>query len=253
MMKLWEISLRYIFNCVTIIYLIFITLHYVILAEHTSKNHEKTIVKPSEVKNTNISRKATNQPTCEIKINSVLARNILMSRQKNTIIEKRTGHKIQPMISVLKNPPNPSQSIVSNIKESIITTINSKNNEIENIIQQETENIPIETKRPIKRKLNLEEYRKKRENSNYSHLVLRKSIYLRNAFTSTVPVVENDESIYAKREMEMGIKPVSEINNETQCNSQDAETQTYETVFESLENSIAPTKKDDETEGTSKR
>lgn len=53
--------------------------------------------------------------------------------------------------------------------------------------------------------------------------------------------------------MELAIKPTFKINNETQCNSQDAETQTYETVFESLENSIAPTKKDDETEGTSKR
>lgn len=177
-----------------------------------------------------------------------------MSRQKNTIIEKRTGHKIQPMISVLKNPPNPSQSIASNIKESIITTINSKNNEIENIIQQETENIPIETKKPTRKKLNLEEYRKKRENSNTSHAISPRSlIYLRNAFTTTVPIVEDDEYIWAKREMAMGIKPISEINNDTQCNSQDAETQTYETVFESLENSIAPTKKDDETEGTNKR
>ncbi|XP_014479461.1 PREDICTED: uncharacterized protein LOC106746862 isoform X2 [Dinoponera quadriceps] len=180
--------------------------------------------------------------TGDMNIQSVLARTILKSRQKSFAMETQTGPKALQLVSVLKKQQNSSTQcsiLTKNIKESIVTTINSSNDEIKNIIQQDnTENIPVqETKKPIRKKLNLEEYRKKREFSNNSNKtgisVQRKLVYLYNAYTMTKPFVEKGEEIWSGCEIDTAIKSVLDNDaGNTKLLNCDAAVQTYETIFE---------------------
>ncbi|XP_032680603.1 pinin isoform X2 [Odontomachus brunneus] len=174
-------------------------------------------------------------------INSALARNILKSRQK---IEVQTGSKVQQMVSVLKKPPNPLPnstkqcSLPNNMKESIMTITNSSSGEIQNIIQQNTqENMPLQNiKQPV-RKIGLAEYREKQRllMKNTKPLVQKKVVYTYNASTMTASSLEDsskneDRKDWSMREIDTVI--ISETEKQKKKEFCNAFTQTYKTIFE---------------------
>lgn len=192
-------------------------------------------------------------------INSVLARNILLSRQKGPMIEIQTGSKIQQMVSVLKKPPsnNTQQCSLSNNIEENMTTTNI-NDEIKNIIQHDTENMPLQDiKQPV-RKINIEEYRRKRKqisnNDETNFSVQRKVVYIYHACTMTEPFKEGGKKVWSAREFNTVLKTVSETEKEKlKPKCCDVSVQTYETIFEFPGSSSTQNKKGDVAEGINKR
>lgn len=275
-------------------------LHY-IFTDHTSKPHtsknsmqsercnslkQKSDIVSTKVSNMNqmptVSALSNKQPYNHhkhgwLKINSVLARKILKAQQK---IDIQTGQKMQQMVSVLKKPPNPSPnntkqcSLPNNMKESIMTTTSRSNDEIQNIIQQDTqdtqdaqdtqdtqENMPSQNKQKPVRKIGLKEYREKQRllmDSNDKQPVVRKKvIYIYNASTMTTSSLlegsskTEDNKDWSIREIDTVVILETE-NKETKKEFRDAFSQTYETIFEFSGNSTE-NEKDSVAEGTNER
>jgi len=153
------------------------------IEDNSLENNRKEIQKETPLKQShdssnsstikNIYEPSTVKPFPLI-INSALARRIIRS-QRNVPIEAniaQTSPKTQ-YISVLKNPPNSSQSssLTNNFNENIVTTTNGLNNEVQNIIVQDTQDtLPHEKEKTNRKKLNLEEYRE-RKNKNCNNKV----------------------------------------------------------------------------------
>ncbi|EFN77825.1 Peroxisome proliferator-activated receptor gamma coactivator 1-alpha [Harpegnathos saltator] len=176
----------------------------------------------------------------EMKIQSVLARNILKSRQKGNVVNANV--RLSPMVSVLKKPNTQNLIPSSNIKENIIVNTD----DIKNTVQQSTD-----LDKP-KKKLNLEEYRKKREridSKSGNSSIKRKLVYLYNACTTTEPFFDKGEMIWSKNEIEEAVKSISDFT-ETKSTTCDVAVQTYETIFEFAGCSTA--EKKEETETTNK-
>lgn len=174
-------------------------------------------------------------PVLEMKIRSALATSILQLRNgvltKTKSIDGNTNLKGKQMISVLKKPP---LIISNNLNESIVTTINSSNDEVQNIIVQDTSSVVHETeKKPPRRKLNLAEYRTRRDagrsdNSRTCSPIQKMDlVYYHHVCTSTDPV-------WAEKEIVSALKPRSEIEEEKtrpKPLSCEIAIQTYETGF----------------------
>ncbi|KAJ8667095.1 hypothetical protein QAD02_008757 [Eretmocerus hayati] len=181
-------------------------------------------------------------------IQSALATSILQLR-KGVLTKTKSldSHKPPHMISVLKKPPaatTPQKILGTNLKESIVTTTNSSNNPVQNIIIQETTDVEIPEevlKKPPRRKLNLAEYRSRREqnrsdgsrtSSPVQPMVL---IYIHHVSTNTEPINSDPENpVLSEREIVSVLKPKNEVEEE-KCRpkrpTKDRGMQTTETVF----------------------
>ncbi|OXU18359.1 hypothetical protein TSAR_013472 [Trichomalopsis sarcophagae] len=188
------------------------------------------------------------KPVYEMKIQSALATSILQLR-KGVLTKTKSldNHKPKQMVSVLKKPPvatTPQKIFGSNLKESIVTTTNSSNDQVQNIIVQDTAEIelPEETeKKPPRRKLNLAEYRSRREqnrsdgsrtNSPIQPMTL---LYIHHASTNTEPINDDLENpVWSEREIVSVLKPKAELEEEKlkpKRPTRDRGMQTTETVF----------------------
>lgn len=182
-------------------------------------------------------------PVYEMKIRSALATSILQLR-KDSLTNIRSVQHNKQMVSVLKKPPNTVQPILTtNPNESIVTTTNSSNDEVQNIIIQNTQESSIEeTKKPPRRKLNLAEYRSRREqnrsdssrtNSPIQPMAL---LYVHHASTTTEPIKDNTGNLsWCEREIISVLKPKADLDEEKMKRkppTSEMGIQTYETVFE---------------------
>lgn len=220
---------------------------------HDDCQKEKTPLKQfhgsnnlSSIKNINPDESPKFSGKLQLDIRSPLAKKILQSKgilPKTNIAQ--TNLKTQHMVSVLKNPPNVSQSSFStnNSNENIVTTTNSLHNEVQNIIVQNTQNTLLHEEvkiDPPRRKLNLTEYLNRK---NKSKIIQKKKspmvlVYVYHAATKTELVVKDDPDnpeIWCEREIISVLKDRTEIKEEKSkpkpptC---DAEVQTNETMFE---------------------
>ncbi|KAL2726985.1 serine/arginine repetitive matrix protein 2-like isoform X1 [Vespula squamosa] len=179
-------------------------------------------------------------PVYEMKIRSALATSILQLR-KDALNNIRSIQPNKQMVSVLKKPPNTVQPILTtNPNESIVTTTNSSNDEIQNIIIQNTqESSKEETKKPPRRKLNLAEYRSRREqnrsdssrtNSPIQPMAL---LYVHHASTTTEPIKDNSGNLsWCEREIISVLKPKADLDEEKvkrKLPTSEMGIQTYET------------------------
>ncbi|XP_012268335.2 serine/arginine repetitive matrix protein 2 isoform X2 [Athalia rosae] len=211
----------------------------------------KTVTKPS--------------PVHEMKIRSALATSILQLRKGVLtktkpvldiangrragayIVGMETGNpKVQQMVSVLKKPPTgppTTLAITSNPNESIVTTTNSSNGEVQNIIVQDFEQANEDVQKPVRKKLNLAEYRSRRDknrsdnsrtNSPIQPMTL---IYIHHVSTTTEPIKDDPENpVWSEREIVSVLKPkadVEEEKNRPKVITHDVGIQTNETVFNS--------------------
>ena len=189
------------------------------------------------------------KPLYEMKIQSALATSILQLR-KGVLTKTKTldMHKPkQQMVSVLKKPPvatTPQIIPGTNLKESIVTTTNSSNDQVQNIIVQEAADVdmPEETeKKPPRRKLNLAEYRSRREQTRgdgsrtNSPVQPTALLYIHHASTNTEPINDDPENpIWCEREIVPVLKPKAEIEEEKvkpKPPTRDRGIQTMESVF----------------------
>lgn len=219
---------------------------------HVSKD-SLAIKLSKSMKVSNVSSKSSESKDSPVYlIRSVLAQNILRSRND---LPKNILPLSTPMVSVLKKPPNISQSLLkNNSDENTVTTTNSLNNEVQNIIVQNTQDLASgeqAKKPPFRKKLNLEEYRNRRDqnrsdnsrtNSPIQHTTLS---YAYHAFTITEPI-KNDSGnlIWSEKEFTPIFKPKSDIDegkNKSKPLMYDIGIQTYETVFEFTKKSLVDT------------
>lgn len=222
-------------------------------------NDSLTIKLPKNVKVSSKSSEFKDSPVCLIR--SVLAQNILRSRNDLPKNIKNILPLSTPMVSVLKKPPNTSQPLLkNNSDENTVTTTNNLNNEVQNIIVQNTQDLTSgeqAKKPPFRKKLNLEEYRNRRDqnrsdnsrtNSPIQHTTLS---YAYHAFTTTEPI-KNDSGnlIWSEKEFTPIFKPkldIDEEKNKSKPLMYDIGIQTYETVFEFTKKSLVDTtEKNDE-------
>nr|XP_012145338.1 PREDICTED: uncharacterized protein LOC100875347 isoform X5 [Megachile rotundata] len=202
-----------------------------------------------------VQSKSANIPKHEMKIQSALATSILQLQQGvlNKTESLTTGNqRVKQMVSVLKRPLNVQQSpvLTTTPNESVVTTTNSLNNEVQNIIVQTNENTFVQenNKKPPRKKLNLAEYRSRREqnrsdnsrtNSPVSPMTL---VYIHHASTTTEPIKDDpDNLIWSEREIVSLLKPKAEVDEKKVLPKPptcDVGIQTYETVFEFPRNSV---------------
>ncbi|CAK9806843.1 Peroxisome proliferator-activated receptor gamma coactivator-related protein 1 [Anthophora quadrimaculata] len=190
---------------------------------------------------------SSNNPTHEMKIHSALATSILQLRQgvlSKTKLIKAGNQRMKQMVSVLKKPPNVQQvPIVMTSNESVITTTNSLNDKVQNIIVQDSEKTLIqEEKKPPRKKLNLAEYRSRREQNRSdnsrtnSPLQPMTLVYVHHAFTTTEPIKDDPQNlIWSEREIVSVLKPKVDVQEEKvrlKPSTCEIGIQTYETVFE---------------------
>ncbi|XP_076632979.1 uncharacterized protein LOC143347585 isoform X1 [Colletes latitarsis] len=189
-----------------------------------------------------------NNSTQQMKIRSALATSILQLQRgvlSKTKTVKTGNQKTKQMVSVLKKPLNIQVPVLmTTSNESIITISNGLMDKVHNIIVQDTEqSFPKEEEKKLpRRKLNLAEYRSRREqnrsdnsrtNSPIQPMTL---IYVHHASTTTEPVKDDLGNLnWLEREIVSVLKPKADIDEEKlrpkppTCN---VEIQTYETVFE---------------------
>jgi len=189
------------------------------------------------MKNVNAPNKATKRRLFEgeVKIQSALAASIIESRN-NTQMGKR-----RKMVSVLKNPPIVSQSslLKSNCNEnvaSIPSNVNKYLERVQNLIVQNTsESLQEEEKKQPRRKLNLAEYRNRRDlTSNNDTNFPTQWKYVYHSYTMTNPLKDKlNNPIWSETEFLL-----QEIKSETKLSSHSIGIQTYETVFEFSKSSI---------------
>lgn len=225
--------------------------------QNETKEFQKGTLPDQHIKNTSSSSSTSNcsvnqdkstlsnNSTHEMKIRSALATSILQF-QRDILNQAKGTQKAKQMVSVLKKPPNSQQLpvITTTANESIVTTTNSSNDKVQNIIVQDTETSVQreEERKPPRRKLNLAEYRSRREqnrsdnsrtNSPIQPMAL---VYVHHASTTTEPIKDDPENlIWSEREIVSVLKPKVDIDEEKArpkpltC---DIGIQTYETVFE---------------------
>ncbi|XP_044593657.1 uncharacterized protein DDB_G0287625 isoform X2 [Cotesia glomerata] len=188
------------------------------------------------------------KPVSGIKIQSALATSILQMRNGVLTKTKSVDENILKgkMVSVLKKPP---VNKLIGFNESIITTKNSLNDDVQNIIVQDTSMISSSSssssineneKKPPKRKLNLAEYRSRRDQNSAgnsrtcSPIQPMTLIYIHHASTTTDPITtDSDNPVWSEREIVSMLKPKNLVDEPrikpAMC---DASVQTHETVFD---------------------
>jgi hypothetical protein len=190
----------------------------------------------------------TSKPVYEMKIRSALTTSILELR-KSILTKTKSMDILKPMqmISVLKKPIIPTitqNALVSNLKESIVTTRNSYNDQVRNII---IEDIAADIKlcentgkKLPRRKLNLAEYRNRhlQNCSNSSHINSIQPMiitYIHHVSTNTEPINDDsDNLVWTDREIVLVLKPKSEIEKQRlnlKRSTRDRGIQTNKTVF----------------------
>ena len=187
------------------------------------------------------------KPTPEMKIQSVLATSILQLRKGGVLTKTKPIEGTQKMVSVLKKPPKATQPplLCINSNESIVTTTNSSNNEVQNIIIQNTQfDSQEDLKKPPRKKLNLAEYRSRREQNRSdssrtsSPIQPMTLVYIHHVSTTTTPVQGDLESlVWSEREIVSVLKPKSDFEDEKvrpKPKLREAAAQTNETVFSQL-------------------
>lgn len=222
------------------------------LKQSHALNDSLTIKLPKSVK---VPSKSSDKDSPVYLIRSALAQNILRSRNDLSKNTSQISSTMQ-MVSVLKKPPNASQTLFlkSNSDEDIVTTTNNLNNEVQNIIVQDTQNSASDEqakKPPFRKKLNLAEYRNRRDqnrsdnsrtNSPIQPMIL---LYVHHASTTTEPIKNDSENpIWSEREIVSMLKPKSDIDEEKNKSKPlmcDIGIQTYETVFEFSKKSLMVT------------
>lgn len=224
-----------------------------ICLEQSRVSNDSLANKPKSAK---VSSKSSDKDSPAYLIRSVLAQNILRSRNdlsKNTL----PLNTPMQMISVLKKPPN-AQLLKSNSDENIVTTINSLNNEVQNVIVQNTQDLASgeqAKKPPFRKKLNLAEYRNRRDQNRSDNSRTNSPIqpmtllYVHHASTTTEPIKnDSEDSIWSEREIVSILKPKSDINEEKNKSKPimcDIGIQTYETVFEFKRSLVDSAEKND--------
>ncbi|XP_070160327.1 uncharacterized protein [Polyergus mexicanus] len=226
---------------------------------------KKICLKPSHVlndsltiklpKNMKVPSKSSDKDSPVYLIRSALAQNILRLRND---LSKNTSqiNSTMQMVSVLKKPPNASQTLFlkSNSDENIVTTTISLNNEVQNIIVQDTQNSASDEqakKQPFRKKLNLAEYRNRRDQNRSDNSRTNSPIqpmtllYVHHVSTTTEPIKNDSENpIWSEREIVSMVKPKSDIDEEKNKSKPlmcDIGIQTYETVFEFSKKSLVDT------------
>lgn len=236
-------------------------------SKELKKNHAHVSILDNSNKVSLINKPTTShstKPVYEMKIQSALATSILQLR-KGVLTKTKSldNHKPKQMVSVLKKPPiatTPQKILGSNLKESIVTTTNSSNDQVQNIIVQDTAEIelPEETeKKPPRRKLNLAEYRSRREqnrsdgsrtNSPIQPMTL---LYIHHVSTNTEPINDDPENpIWSEREIVSVLKPKAELEEEKlkpKRPTRDRGMQTTQTVFGIFYEDEEGEKQEDET------
>ncbi|XP_071860736.1 uncharacterized protein isoform X4 [Bombus fervidus] len=191
---------------------------------------------------------STSNAIPQMKIHSALAANILQIRQgvlSKTKSIKAGSQRTKQMVSVLKKPLNVQVPIVKTISnENIVTTTNSLHDKVQNIIVQDSEKTftKEEEKKPPRKKLNLAEYRSRREQNRSdnsrtnSPLQPMTLVYIHHASTTTEPIKDDPKNlIWSEREIVSVLKPKLDVEEKTvrpKPLTHDIGIQTYETVFE---------------------
>lgn len=193
--------------------------------------------------------KPVNRTVRNMKTDLIRATNILKAQR--TLNRPQTG-QVQQMVSVLKNPlqpPSISQpsSSTSHLKETIVTTRNSSNIKIQNIIVQDIQPkhesttkivspVNEETKRP--RKMNLDEYRNRMKRQGESNRMHSPTVAVHTYHTATTTEPFKDSHgnpTWYDREFTTIFKTESQIKEENDRPKpivRDIGIQTYETTFE---------------------
>ncbi|XP_057340127.1 uncharacterized protein LOC130677396 isoform X3 [Microplitis mediator] len=206
------------------------------------------------------------KPIPGIKIHSALATSILQMRNGVLTKTKSVDESILKgkMISVLKKPPI---NKLIGLNESIITTKNSLNDDVQNIIVQDTAStqalssssslslVNVNEKKPPRRKLNLAEYRSRRDQKSDSSrtsspIQPMSLIYIHHASTTTEPIKDDpDNPIWSEREIVSMLKPKNMIDEpRIKPITRDVTVQTYETVFDNPKSSHVKINKPEEEE-----
>ncbi|XP_043599350.1 NK-tumor recognition protein-like isoform X4 [Bombus pyrosoma] len=191
---------------------------------------------------------STSNAIPQMKIHSALAANILQIRQgvlSKTKSIKAGSQRTKQMVSVLKKPLNVQVPSVKTIfNENIVTTTNSLHDKVQNIIVQDSEKTftKEEEKKPPRKKLNLAEYRSRREQNRSdnsrtnSPLQPMTLVYIHHASTTTEPIKDDPKNlIWSEREIVSVLKPKLDVDEKTvrpKPLTYDIGIQTYETVFE---------------------
>ncbi|XP_050481658.1 NK-tumor recognition protein-like isoform X4 [Bombus huntii] len=191
---------------------------------------------------------STSNAIPQMKIHSALAANILQIRQdvlNKTKSIKAGSQRTKQMVSVLKKPLNVQVPVVKTISnENIVTTTNSLHDKVQNIIVQNSVKtfIKEEEKKPPRKKLNLAEYRSRREQNRSdnsrtnSPLQPMTLVYIHHASTTTEPIKDDPKNlIWSEREIVSVLKPKLDVDEKTvrpKPLTYDIGIQTYETVFE---------------------
>ncbi|XP_033313194.1 NK-tumor recognition protein-like isoform X4 [Bombus bifarius] len=230
------------------------------LQNETKICRKETLASKGNCQQINISRNTTscvisqNKSTStsnaipQMKIHSALAANILQIRQdvlNKTKSIKAGSQRTKQMVSVLKKPLNVQVPVVKTISnENIVTTTNSLHDKVQNIIVQNSVKtfIKEEEKKPPRKKLNLAEYRSRREQNRSdnsrtnSPLQPMTLVYIHHASTTTEPIKDDPKNlIWSEREIVSVLKPKLDVDEKTvrpKPLTYDIGIQTYETVFE---------------------
>lgn len=218
---------------------------------------EVTLKKSQASNNPSSTTKSTDSSTEQFQANKPPAYPLIRSKMAVSILQRdqsnrkelnlnnppqaaATTPRMQQMVSVLKNPPTATQpsSLASKPKENIVTTVNSSNDPVQNIILQDAHDSAAareETKKPSRKKLNLAEYRNRRDlNTSGSSPIQRTTlVYFNHAFTTTEPITDNDKLVWVERTFTAIPRSQAEIEEEKNRpkSTCDKGVQTYETVF----------------------
>ena len=196
---------------------------------------------------------STGNSKSRMKIHSALAANILRIRrgvfanERDSKSVKVGTQRIKQMVSVLKKPLNVQASVVKTVPdENTVATgaSNGSRDKVKNTTVRDTEKASAreEEKKPPRKKLNLAEYRSRREQNRSdnsrtnSPLQPMTLVYVHHASTTTEPIKDDPENlIWSEREIVSVLKPKLDTDEKTvrpkpiTC---DIAIQTYETVFE---------------------
>ncbi|XP_011066699.1 PREDICTED: peptidyl-prolyl cis-trans isomerase 1-like [Acromyrmex echinatior] len=217
--------------------------------KETPLKHSHNLNHLSSVRKINISESPTIEPFLH-SIRSPLARKIILRSQKH-ILPKANSIQMTPKtqyISVLKNPPNASQSqfSINNPNKNMPTIVN---NEIQNIIGQNTQNTPPHEEDKTSRvKISVLEYRKRILNDktrNDKPMIMKEPsrtilVDIYHVSTMKLPLKPDQEikdTFYCQREIMPCWKKESDIQeekNKPKPPTRNVQTETDENIFEYL-------------------
>lgn len=193
---------------------------------------------------------STSNSKSQMKIRSALAANILRIRQgvaneQDSKSIKVGTQRIKQMVSVLKKPLNVQASVVKTIPdENTVVTSNDSHDKVKSTTVRGNEKASTqeEEKKPARKKLNLAEYRSRREQNRSdnsrtnSPLQPMTLVYVHHASTTTEPIKDDPKNlIWSEREIVSVLKPKLDTDEKRvrpKPITYDIGIQTYETVFE---------------------